>query len=395
MSDESPLQNVADAERRARRRIPALLYEAVAGGSEKEATLGGNVRGFDEIWFRPRIAAVPTHRSLTTTILGQKLSLPVMIAPTGSGPVNPGAELAVARAAAGAGTALAVSQFASQPIERIVEANPQTISQLYWIGDRKANALRVERAKDAGSVALILTLDYSDPNIRRDRGIKGYPQQLGVRALLSLSPQLVTRPRFVLDFARNGGPPKLLAPNVVAKGSPAPTFQKAVGMFAKTPPPTWDDVAWIRQQWQGPFVVKGVLTVDDAKRAIDAGATAISVSNHGGMTVDALPPTIRVLPDIANAVGDQIEILLDGGIRRGGDVVKALALGAKAVLIGRAYIFGLAARGEAGVREILEILRAGIDQVLAATGCASVDEVDRSHLDLRFWNQAALAPPAE
>ncbi len=386
MFDRSPLQNVADAERRARRRIPSLLYEAVAGGSEKEATLRGNVREFDDIWFRPRIAAVPSHRSLTTTVLGQALSLPVMVAPTGSGPVHPGAEVAVARAAAGAGTALAVSQFASQPIEQIVAANPQTISQLYWIGDRRANALRVERAEQAGSVAVILTLDYSDPNIRRDRGMRGYPQRLGVAGLLSLSPHLVSRPGFVLDFARHGGPPKLLAPNVVSEGTPAPTFQQAVEMFAKTPPPTWDDVAWMRGQWKGPFVVKGVLTVDDAKRAVDAGASAISVSNHGGMTVDGLPPTIRVLPEIANAVGEQIEVLLDGGIRRGGDVVKALALGAKAVLIGRAYIFGLAARGEAGVREVLEILRAGIDQALAATGCPSVQELDRSYVDVRFSN---------
>ena len=329
MFDRSPLQNVADAERRARRRIPSLLYDAVAGGSEQEATLRGNVREFDDIWFRPRIAAVPTHRILTTRVLGQALSLPVMVAPTGSGPVHPGAEVAVARAAAGAGTALAVSQFASQPIEQIVVANPKTISQLYWIGDRKANRLRVERAQQAGSVAVILTLDYSDPNIRRDRGMRGYPQRLGVRGLLSVSPQLVTRPGFVLDFARHGGPPKLLAPNVVAEGGPAPTFQQAVEMFAKTPPPTWDDVAWMRRLWPGPFVVKGVLTVDDAKRAIDAGASAISVSNHGGMTVDGLPPTIRVLPEIADAVGEQVEVLLDGGIRRGGDVVKALALGAK------------------------------------------------------------------
>jgi pre-mycofactocin synthase len=189
------------------------------------------------------------------------------------------------------------------------------------------------------------------------------------------APQAVVRPRWLAAYARTLRPPDLTVPNMVPAGQPAPTFFGAYAQWAATPPPTWQDVAWLRQLWGGPFLVKGITRVDDARRAVDAGASAVSVSNHGGNDLDGTPATIRALPAVAAAVGDQAEVLLDGGIRRGGDVVKALALGAKAVMIGRAYLWGLAANGQAGVENVLDILRGGIDSALLGLGHASIADL--------------------
>ncbi len=169
-------------------------------------------------------------------------------------------------------------------------------------------------------------------------------------------------------------------PNLPVGGAPAPTFFGAYGQWMQTPPPSWEDVAWLRSQWDGPFMLKGVTRVDDAKRAVDAGVSAISVSNHGGNNLDGTPATIRLLPDIATAVGDQVEVLLDGGVRRGGDVVKALALGARAVMIGRAYLWGLGANGQAGVENVLDLLRSGIDACLLGLGHSSIAELSPDDL---------------
>ena len=194
------------------------------------------------------------------------------------------------------------------------------------------------------------------------------------------APEVLMRPRWLLDFARSGALPDLTVPNVTPRGEQPPTFFGAYGQWMQSPLPTWDDVRWLREQWGGPFMIKGVTRVDDAKRAVDAGATAISVSNHGGNDLDGTPATIRALPAVAEAVGGQIEVLLDGGIRRGSDVVKALALGARAVLIGRAYLWGLAANGQAGVENVLDILRGGIDSALLGLGRSSVHELSPEDL---------------
>jgi len=198
---------------------------------------------------------------------------------------------------------------------------------------------------------------------------------MNLRALLRYAPQGVVRPRWVLSFLRHGGLPDLTVPNMAEPGRPAPTFFEAYGQWMQTPLPTWSDLAWLREQWDGPFLVKGIMRPDDARRAVDIGATAISVSNHGGNNLDGTPAPIRALPAVAAAVGGQIEVLLDGGIRRGSDVVKALALGAKAVMIGRAYLWGLAANGSVGVNNVFEILRGGIDSTLLALGRASIDDL--------------------
>ena len=221
---------------------------------------------------------------------------------------------------------------------------------------------------------LIVTLDWSFAN-GRDWGSPAIPERVDLKTMVKFAPEVLRRPRWLLDYARTGRPPDLTVPNMAAPGEAAPTFFGAYGQWMGAPLPTWDDVRWLREQWDGPVMLKGVIRVDDARRAVDAGVTAISVSNHGGNNLDGTPATIRALPAIAEAVGDQLEVLLDGGVRRGGDVIKALALGARAVMIGRAYLWGLAANGQAGVENVLDILRGGIDSALLGLGRASVHEL--------------------
>jgi L-lactate dehydrogenase (cytochrome) len=298
----------------------------------------------------------------------------VIISPTGVQAVSPDGEVAVARAAAAAGTAIGLSSFASKPIEEVAAANAQTFFQMYWVGSRDRILERAERAKKAGAKALIVTLDWSFAT-RRDWGSPPIPERMDLKAMVRFAPEGILRPRWLIDFMRHGGIPELTTPNLALPGEPAPTFFGAYGEWMGTPLPTWDDVKWLREEWDGPFAVKGIMHPDDARRAVDIGATAISVSNHGGNNLDGTPGSIRALPGVVDAVGDQVEVLLDGGIRRGSDVVKALALGAKAVLIGRAYLWGMAANGEAGVTNVLEILRGGISEALLGLGRSSIHEL--------------------
>jgi L-lactate dehydrogenase (cytochrome)/glycolate oxidase len=267
-----------------------------------------------------------------------------------------------------------LSSFASKSIEEVAAANPQTFFQMYWTGGRDKLLARMERARAAGAVGLIITTDWSF-SYGRDWGSPKIPEKMDLRAMLRFAPEGITRPRWLLEFAKTGKVPDLTAPNLAEAGSPAPTFFGAYGEWMQTALPTWDDIAWLRQEWGGPFMLKGVMRVDDARRAVDAGVTAISVSNHGGNNLDGTPAPIRALPAIAEAVGDQVEIVLDGGIRRGSDVVKALALGARAVMLGRAYLWGLAAGGQAGVENVLDIMRGGIDSALLGLGHSSVHDL--------------------
>jgi pre-mycofactocin synthase len=366
-------ETVAEAQRRARKRLPSSVYGALLAGSEKGVTVGDNVAAFSELGFAPHVAGLPAKRDLATTVMGQSVSLPVIISPTGVQAVHPGGEVAVARAAAARGTVMGLSSFASMPVEDVVAANPQTFFQTYWMGPREQMLRHIERARDAGAVGLIATLDWSFSN-GRDWGSPLIPESMDVAAMLRMAPQALARPRWLTGWARAGYLPRLTVPNLAGPDG-TPTFFGAYGQWLASPLPTWDDVRWLREQWGGPFMLKGVIRVDDARRAVDAGVTAISVSNHGGNNLDGTPATIRALPAIADAVGDQVEVLLDGGVRRGGDVVKALALGARAVLIGRAYLWGLAANGQAGVENVLDILRGGIDSALLGLGRGSVHEL--------------------
>jgi heme/flavin dehydrogenase (mycofactocin system) len=369
-------ETVAEAQRRARKRLPKSVYGALVAGSERGLTVADNVRAFGELGFAPHVAGLSAKRDLTVTVMGQPISLPVILSPTGVQAVHPDGEVAVARAAAARGTAMGLSSFASKPVEEVAAANPQTFFQMYWVGTREVLVQRMERARKAGAVGLIVTLDWSFSN-GRDWGSPVIPEKMDLRAMARFAPEGLSRPRWLLQYARTGKVPDLSTPNLAAPGGSAPTFFGAYGEWMQTPLPTWDDVAWLREQWGGPFMLKGVTRVDDARRAVAAGVTAISVSNHGGNNLDSTPATIRLLPDIADAVGDQVEVLLDGGIRRGSDVVKALALGARAIMIGRAYLWGLAANGQAGVENVLDILRGGIDSAVLGLGHASVRDLTR------------------
>jgi pre-mycofactocin synthase len=378
MADEW-FETVIEARRLAKKRLPKSVYLACVAGSEHGLTLKDNCDAFDELEFQPRVMGRSKERDLSTTVMGQPISMPVMISPVGVQAVHPDGEVAVARAAAAKGTAMGLSSFGSRPIEQVVEANPQTFIQTYWVGDRDDMAARLERHRKAGAVGLILTLDWSFAN-GRDWGSPDIPEQLDIPTMLKFAPEAALRPRWALRYARRLALPRLTVPNMAVDGEEPPTFFQAYGQWMQSSLPTLEDVAWLREQWGGPFMLKGISRVDDAKRAVDAGVTAISVSNHGGNNLDGTPATIRALPAVADAVGDQVEVLLDGGIRRGSDVVKALALGARAVMIGRAYLWGLAANGQAGVENVLDILRSGIDSALLGMGRTCPDEIRREDI---------------
>ena len=367
-------ETVAEAQRRAQKRLPPSVYKALLAGSERGLTIDDNMAAFGEVGFAPHVAGLPEKRDMAVTVMGQTLALPVLMSPTGVQAVHPEAEVAVARASAARGTAIGLSSFASKPIEEVVAANPQTFFQLYWCGTRERIAARIERARNAGAVGLIATFDWSFSN-GRDWGSPHIPERLNLREMVRFAPEVLRRPRWLAAFVRSGHLPNLTVPNMAAPGEPPPTFFGAYGEWMQTPPPSWEDVAWLRAQWGGPFMLKGVTRVDDAKRAVDAGVSAISVSNHGGNNLDGTPATIRALQPIADAVAAQVEVLLDGGIRRGSDVVKAVALGAKAVMIGRAYLWGLAANGQAGVENVLDLLRSGIESALLGLGHASIHDL--------------------
>jgi pre-mycofactocin synthase len=367
-------ETVAEAQRRAKRRLPRSVYSALLAGSEAGVTYRDNTAAFGELGFAPHVGNLAAQRDLSTTVMGQDVSMPVLISPTGVQAVDPDGEVAVARAAAARGVAMGLSSFASKPMEDVTAAGAPVLFQMYWSGSRDDMMRRMERARAAGCAGLIVTLDWSFSHCR-DWGSPVIPEVVDLKTMLRFAPEVLARPSYLLRYARTRAVPDLTVPNMALPGEPAPTFFGAYGEWMQTPPATWDDIAWMRAQWGGPFMVKGIIRVDDAKEAVAAGATAISVSNHGGNNLDGTRATIRALPEIAAAVGDQIDVLLDGGIRRGSDVVKALALGARAVMIGRAYLWGLAANGQAGVENVLDILRAGIDSTLLALGRHSVREL--------------------
>ena len=369
-------ESVAEAQRRARRRLPPSVYNALVAGTERGATLSANVASFAELGFLPRVAVgLSGPRELATTVLGQDVALPVVASPVGAQAVHPHGEVAVARATAAAGTAMGLSSFASKPLGEVVAANPKAFFQVYWLGSRERIEQVLDHARTSGARGVIVTLDWSFAH-RRDWGSAMIPERLDLKAMLRFAPEALRRPRWLLDFMRNGGPPDLTLPNLAPPGGEPPRFFGAYGEWMGTPLPTWSDIAWMREQWGGPFLVKGIAHPEDARRAVAAGADAISVSNHGGNNLDGTPAAIRLLPGVVDAVGDDgVEILLDGGVRRGSDVVKALALGARAVLIGRAHLWGLAANGEAGVQNVLEILRAGIEETLVALGRGSIHDL--------------------
>jgi L-lactate dehydrogenase (cytochrome) len=375
--------NIADLRDLARRRTPRAVFDYMDGGAEGEVTLRENCRVFKDITFRPRHAVAFAECNLHTQVLGFDLALPFMLAPVGySRMMHPTGEVGAARAAGNAGTAYVLSTISGHKLEDVKAASTRPVLyQLYLLGGREAAESTLERARIAGFAALVVTVDTAVSGIR-ERDYRN-----GMKELISGSPfdkipflpDILSHPRWLLDFLLDGGLPAL--PNVVIPGKgPMKLLDVAAALAESTV--TWSDLKWIRKVWPGTIIVKGILTPEDARRSVDEGASAIVVSNHGGRQLDCVPSSLRVLPEIVQAVGGQTEILMDGGIRRGSDIIKALCLGARAVLCGRAYAYGLAAAGEAGVNRAIEIFRADLDRTMRLLGCASVAELDRSYVNV-------------
>jgi len=377
-------ESVAVAQERARKRLPKPVYGALVAGSERGQSISDNESGFRELGLAPHVAGQHAERSQATTVMGQDISLPVIISPTGVQAVHPDGEVAVARAAAARGTIMGLSNFASKPVEEVTATGANTFFQMYWTGERDVMIQRMQRAADAGANGLIATLDWSF-SMGRDWGSPEIPEKVDFKTLIRMAPKVAGKPRWLYQFGKSGQIPDLTAPNLAPPEGPSPTFFTAYYEWMTTPPPSWDDVAWMREQWAQltggkPFMLKGVCRIDDALRAVDAGVTAISVSNHGGNNLDGTPAAIRMVHPISTKVGDQIDVVMDGGIRRGSDVVKAIALGARAVMIGRAYLWGLGANGQAGVENVLDVLRGGIDSALMGMGHASIHDLTPTDL---------------
>jgi L-lactate dehydrogenase (cytochrome) len=374
--------NIADLRLAAKRRLPRVVFDYIDGAADAEVTLRENCRAFDDIAFRPRSAVATTKCDLSTTVLGTKLALPFLLAPVGSSRMfYPRGEEVAARAAGEAGTTYILSTLSGCHITDVKKATRGPVwFQLYLVGGHEVAMGGIERARAAGCSALVVTIDTPVAGMR-ERDLRNGMKPLisgNAMTMLPFLGQFVTHPRWVLDVARDGG--LMQFPNIVLPSGPMPYAD--VGAALEQSMVCWDDLRWIRDAWGGPIVVKGVHTADDARRAVDGGANAVVVSNHGGRQLDGVAATIRVLPEVVSAVGDQVEVLLDGGIRRGGDVVKALCMGARAVLIGRAYAYGLGAAGGAGVTRAIDILRADIVRTLQLLGVASTAALDGSFVDV-------------
>jgi isopentenyl diphosphate isomerase/L-lactate dehydrogenase-like FMN-dependent dehydrogenase len=375
--------NIEDLRRAAKRRLPRVIFDYIDGGAEDEWTLRANRRAFEEVMFRPRCAVVTPSCDLRVSVVGTPLSMPLILAPVGSSRLMyPRGEEAAARAAGAAGIAYALSTLSGCRLEDVAAATEgPPWYQLYLVGGRDCALSALERAKAAGFSVLVVTIDTAVAGMR-ERDLRN-----GVKELLSGKPgsmlpfvsQLVTKPRWLAAFLADGGLMKF--PNVVIPGKGSMSYADVTAALEHSVV-TWRDLDWIRREWTGPIVIKGVHTREDALRAADVGASAVVVSNHGGRQLDSVAPTLRVLPEVVASVGDRIEILLDGGVRRGSDIVKALCLGARAVMVGRAYAYGLGAAGAAGVTRAIEILRSDLIRTLKLLGCASVADLDRSYVDI-------------
>lgn len=374
--------NIADLRRLAQRRLPRIVFDYIDGGAEAEVTLRENSRAFDAVTFRPRCAVATSTCDLRTTVLGTQLEMPLLLGPVGSTRMfHPRGEALSARAAGAAGTVYTLSTLSGSTLEEVKAASDGPVwYQLYLLGGHDVARAAIERARKAGFSALVVTIDTPVAGLR-ERDVRNGTKELLTRriwSMLPFLPQFLARPRWLAGFLADGG--MMRFPNVVLPDGPMVYADVATALEQSMV--CWQDLRWIRDAWTGPIVVKGVHTGEDARRAIDEGADAIVVSNHGGRQLDSVAPTLRVLPEVVAAVKGRTEVLVDGGIRRGGDIAKALCLGARAVLVGRAYAYGLAAGGGPGVARAIEILRTDLVRTLKLLGCASVAGLDRSFVDL-------------
>ena len=380
--------NIDDLRRLAQRRLPAVVFAYIDGGAEDEVTLRENVRAFRDVTFRPRQCVAVPACDLRTTVVGTPLALPFMLAPVGFCRMfYPRGEVYAAREASAAGTGYILSTFSGTRLEEVrAGANGPLWYQLYVPGGRAVAEATIARAKAAGYAALVVTIDTPVAGMRERDFRHGVRYLLHRRfwASMPYAGQFIRHPRWVMDFIADGAPsvfPNVELPDVGAMPC------SDVGALLEQTIVTWEDLRWMLDAWKGPIVVKGVHTGDDARRAIDAGASAVVVSNHGGRQLDGVPASLRSLPEVVAAVNGQVDVLMDGGIRRGGDIVKALCLGARAVLIGRAYAWGLGGAGGPGVARAIEILRTDLVRTMRLLGCDTMAKLDRSYIDVpRKWD---------
>jgi isopentenyl diphosphate isomerase/L-lactate dehydrogenase-like FMN-dependent dehydrogenase len=379
----SRVVNIEDLRRMAQRRLPKSVFDYLDGGAEGELTLAENCRAFRDVLFRPRGAVAVGNCALTTRVLGHELSFPAMLAPVGySRLMHPEGEVAAARVAGESGTGYILSTISGHKLENVKAASKGPVwYQLYLMGGREAAEGSIDRARRAGFSALVITVDTPVAGLRERDPRNGMKELLGTSwlARIPFLPNILAHPGWLASFLLDGGVPKL--ENVVIPGKgPVALVDVAAALSSATV--TWEDLSWIRQLWPGPIIVKGLLTGDDGRRAVDEGASAVVVSNHGGRQLDSVSPTLRALPEVVAAVNGQAEVLMDGGVRRGSDIVKAICLGARAVLVGRAYAYGLAAAGPEGVARALQILRTDVERTLRLLGCASITALDRSYVEV-------------
>lgn len=377
------IHSVADARRLARRALPAVVYDYVDGGADDEITMRRNVAAFDAVTFRTRLATGLVEPRLGTSVLGRAVDLPVLLAPCGMVRLmHPDGAAGVARAAAARGTVSVLSTVAGTPLEAVAAAAPVPMwFQLYAAGGRAEADALLERATAAGVEVLMVTVDT--PMLgNRERDVRhgvAPPLRIDTHNMVPLGAQVFARPRWAVRLAATGI--RLSSRGSRSGGAEAGIPQKATSPF------TWGDVEHFRARWRGKLVVKGVLAADDGRRAVDSGADAVVVSNHGGRQLDLAPATLHALPGVVHAVGDAVEVLMDGGVRRGAHVVAALALGARAVLVGRPYLYGLAAAGERGVARVLGVLEEEMRRTMVLLGCPSVADLGPEWLEERWHGE--------
>src|SRR5215475_6564287 len=387
-SVEAPrVLNIEDLRRKAQRRLPRVVFDYIDGGAEGESTLRSNCQAFEAVTLRPRCAIATPVCDPRTNVLGTSVSMPLILAPVGSCRLMfPLGEVAAARAAGEAGIICTLSTLSGCRLEDVAAASGGPVwYQLYLVGGRDCALGSIERARKAGFSALVVTIDTPVAGFR-ERDLRNGAKELlsgNLGAMLPFMNQILARPRWLVAFLADGGLMKF--ENVVIPGK-GPMLYADITAALEQSVVTWEDLKWIRKAWNGPIVIKGIHTAEDGRRAVDMGADALVVSNHGGRQLDGVAPTLRMLPDIVTAVGDRIEILVDGGIRRGSDIVKAVCLGARAAMAGRAYAYGLGAGGGAGVSRAIALLRADLVRTLKLLGCASVVELDGTYVDVpRDW----------
>jgi L-lactate dehydrogenase (cytochrome) len=373
--------NIDDLRELARRRVPRIVFNYIDGGAEGEWTLRENRRAFDKITFRPHQAVAVPACDLRARVLGTELSMPLLLAPVGYLRVmHPDGEIGAAQAASRAGVGFILSTVSGHRLEDVKAASTAPVwYQLYLTGGRAAAENAMRRAMDVGYRVLVITIDSAVIGHRERESRDGMEQLLrgNFWSKIPFTPQVLTRPRWLIRFLLDGGLPDM--PNIVSPETGVLRVRDAHTAM-KREAFSWDDMQWIRALWKGPIVIKGVLSADDAKRSLDHGAAAVVVSNHGGRQLDGVPASLQVLPEVVAAVKDQAEVLMDSGIRRGSDIVKAICLGARAVLCGRAFAYGLAAGGEAGVTLALAMLRSDLERSLKLLGCRSVEALNESYV---------------